>query len=66
MPFGRILVAIDGSDASDRAFEKAIELAEVTRAELTALAIEGRCPPTPRPSERLRRSSGRRTSSSAP
>jgi nucleotide-binding universal stress UspA family protein len=44
MPFGRILVAIDGSDASDRAFEKAIELAEVTRAELTALAIEGPLP----------------------
>jgi nucleotide-binding universal stress UspA family protein len=44
MPFERILVAIDGSDASNRAFGKALELAEVTRANLTALAIEGPLP----------------------
>jgi nucleotide-binding universal stress UspA family protein len=44
MPFDRILVAIDGSEASDRAFAKALELAEVTDAQLTALAIEGPLP----------------------
>jgi nucleotide-binding universal stress UspA family protein len=44
MPFERILVAIDGSESSDRAFEKALELAELTRASLTALAIEGPLP----------------------
>jgi len=44
MPFKRILVAIDGSEASDRAFAKALELAGVTDAELTALAIEGPLP----------------------
>jgi nucleotide-binding universal stress UspA family protein len=44
MPFKRILVAIDGSEASDRALAKAIELAVVTRAQLTALAIEGPLP----------------------
>lgn len=44
MPFERILVAIDGSDVSNRAFEKALELAKLTQAELTALAIEGPLP----------------------
>ena len=44
MPFERILVAIDGSDASDRAFAKALELALLTRAALTALAVEGPLP----------------------
>jgi nucleotide-binding universal stress UspA family protein len=44
MPFERILVAIDGSEASDRAFAKALELAELTNAQLTALAIEGPLP----------------------
>ncbi len=44
MPFERILVAIDGSEPSNRAFAKALELAEVTRAHLTALAIEGPLP----------------------
>lgn len=44
MPFERILVAIDGSDASDRAFVKALELARLTEAHLTALAIEGPLP----------------------
>jgi nucleotide-binding universal stress UspA family protein len=44
MPFERILAAIDGSESSDRAFAKALELAEVTKARLTALAIEGPLP----------------------
>jgi nucleotide-binding universal stress UspA family protein len=44
MQFERILVAIDGSDASDRAFAKAVELAQLARAHLTALAIEGPLP----------------------
>lgn len=44
MPFERILVAIDGSEASDRAFAKALELAALMRARLTALAIEGPLP----------------------
>ena len=44
MPFERIVVAIDGSDASDRAFAKALQLAEVTHATLFALAVEGPLP----------------------
>jgi nucleotide-binding universal stress UspA family protein len=44
MPFERILVAIDGSDCSDRAFGKALELAVLTGGKLTALAIEGPLP----------------------
>jgi nucleotide-binding universal stress UspA family protein len=44
MPFNRILVAIDGSEASDRALRKALELAKVTRAQPTGLAIEGPLP----------------------
>ena len=44
MPFERILAAIDGSESSDRAFGKALELAQLTRAHLTALAIEGPLP----------------------
>ena len=44
MPFHRILVAIDGSECSDRAFAKAIELAVVAGAQLTALAVEGPLP----------------------
>ena len=44
MPFERILVAIDGSECSGRALAKAVELAQVTHAELTALAIEGPLP----------------------
>jgi nucleotide-binding universal stress UspA family protein len=44
MPFKRILVAIDGSEASDHAFEKALELAALARAQLTALAVEGPLP----------------------
>jgi nucleotide-binding universal stress UspA family protein len=44
MPFERILVAIDGSDCSNRAFAKAIELAQLANASLTALAVEGPLP----------------------
>ncbi len=44
MPFKKILVAIDGSECSDRAFATAIELANLTGAQLTALAIEGPLP----------------------
>jgi nucleotide-binding universal stress UspA family protein len=44
MAFARILAAIDGSEASDHAFAKALELASLTGAELTALAVEGPLP----------------------
>src|SRR6266496_1924649 len=44
MPFDRILVAIDGSDCSNRAFAEAVELAGALHARLTALAIEGPLP----------------------
>jgi nucleotide-binding universal stress UspA family protein len=44
MPFERILVAIDGSAGSERAFETALELAGLTGAHLSALAIEGPLP----------------------
>ena len=44
MPFERILVAIDGSACSDHAFAKALELAAITHAKLTALAVEGPLP----------------------
>lgn len=44
MPFRRILVAIDGSDAGNRAFSCAVELASVMHAELVALAVEGPLP----------------------
>jgi nucleotide-binding universal stress UspA family protein len=44
MPFERILVAIDGSDCSDRAFAKALELAVLANARITALAVEGPLP----------------------
>jgi nucleotide-binding universal stress UspA family protein len=44
MPFERILVAIDGSECSNRAYAKALELASVAHARLTALAIEGPLP----------------------
>ena|SRR5437867_12897000 len=44
MPFERILVAIDGSDGSDHAFAKALELAAPLRARLFALAVEGPLP----------------------
>jgi nucleotide-binding universal stress UspA family protein len=44
MPFARILVAIDGSQGAQRALTKAIELAQLTGAQLTALAVEGPLP----------------------
>jgi nucleotide-binding universal stress UspA family protein len=44
MPFKRILVAIDGSECSSRAYAKALELAALVGARLTALAIEGPLP----------------------
>lgn len=44
MPFEKILVAVDGSECSDHAFEKALELAALAGAKLTALAVEGPLP----------------------
>jgi nucleotide-binding universal stress UspA family protein len=44
MPFERILVAVDGSEPSDRAFRKALELVALTKAHLLALAVEGPLP----------------------
>jgi nucleotide-binding universal stress UspA family protein len=44
MPFERIVVAIDGSEGSDHAFAKALELASLTGARLLALAVEGPLP----------------------
>ena len=44
MPFEKILVAIDGSDCSNRAFAKALELAALANAHITALAVEGPLP----------------------
>jgi len=44
MPFERILVAIDGSEWSDRAFTKALELAALAHARVTALAVDGPLP----------------------
>ena len=44
MPFEKILVAIDGSACSDHAFATALELAVLTHAKLTALAVEGPLP----------------------
>jgi len=44
MPFARILVAIDGSQGAGRALSKALELARLTGATVTALTIEGPLP----------------------
>jgi nucleotide-binding universal stress UspA family protein len=44
MPFQRILVAIDGSESSERAFAKGLELAALAQARVTALAVEGPLP----------------------
>jgi nucleotide-binding universal stress UspA family protein len=44
MPFEKILVAIDGSECSNRAFAKALELAQLAHAQITALAVEGPLP----------------------
>ena len=40
MPFARILVAIDGSEPSDHALTRAIELATLTGGMLHALAVD--------------------------
>lgn len=42
--FGKILVAVDGSEASTHALEKAIGMARLTGATLIALAVEGPLP----------------------
>jgi nucleotide-binding universal stress UspA family protein len=44
VPFDRILVAIDGSQGAQRALTKALEIAHLTGASLTALAVEGPLP----------------------
>ena len=44
MPFQRILVAIDGSEGSERALGKALELARLANATVLALAVEGPLP----------------------
>ena len=44
MLFRHIMVAIDGSDASQRALDMSIELAGLVDARLTALAVEGPLP----------------------
>jgi len=44
MPFEKILVAIDGSEASNHAYATALEMASLMHARLTALAIEGPLP----------------------
>jgi len=44
MPFQRILVAVDGSESSNRALDKALELAVLAGANLYALAVEGPLP----------------------
>ena len=44
MPFDKILVAIDGSECSNRAFAKALDLATLANARITALAVEGPLP----------------------
>jgi len=44
MPFERILVAVDGSEGADHAFATTLELAKITGAHVTALAVEGPLP----------------------
>jgi len=44
MPFARLLVAVDGSEPSNRALETALELAALTGASVLALAVEGPLP----------------------
>jgi nucleotide-binding universal stress UspA family protein len=44
MPFHSLLVAVDGSEASNRALETALELAVLMDASVTALAVEGPLP----------------------
>lgn len=44
MPFTNLLVAVDASEASNRALETALELAQLTGASVMALAVEGPLP----------------------
>ena len=44
VPFTNLLVAVDASEASNRALEKALELARLTGASIAALAVEGQLP----------------------
>jgi nucleotide-binding universal stress UspA family protein len=44
MPFRHLLIAVDGSEASNRALEKGLELARLLEASVTALAVEGPLP----------------------
>lgn len=44
MPFRNLLVAVDASETSNRALEKALELARLLEASVTALAVEGPLP----------------------
>lgn len=44
MPFEKILVAIDGSEGSNQAFAKAVELTSLVGGTLIALAVEGPLP----------------------
>jgi len=48
MAFEKILVAIDGSECSNRAFDKALELASLAHASVTALLWKARYLPTRR------------------
>ena len=60
MAFDSILVAIDGSECSERAYAKPLELAVLTGARLTALAVEG---PLPAYAATIAARSGRRWTS---
>jgi nucleotide-binding universal stress UspA family protein len=42
--FGRVLVAVDGSEGSAKALDCAISICQAVAAELTALAVEGKLP----------------------
>lgn len=42
--FKRVLVAVDGSEGSEKALECAISICNAVEASLTALAVEGRLP----------------------
>jgi nucleotide-binding universal stress UspA family protein len=42
--FKRVLVAVDGSSGSEKALDCAISICQAVRAELTALAVEGKLP----------------------
>jgi nucleotide-binding universal stress UspA family protein len=42
--FKRVLVAVDGSEGSEKALECAISICRAVDAELTALAVEGKLP----------------------